>query len=407
MGNDAMLMNVLGQFMKGKADRVRQEREDARQKSQDSLAAQMAKLQMQAMKIKEAQLAEAAKYKDVVFQGLFPQPEPQAEPQAGASDSRWGPSFDAGQPQQPSGGDFLDKMTEAQLAFLSKEAGYDLLGAKRAQLQGQANERLDKYRDLRLKEQVRGNDIRENAITYHTITNPDGSQSIVPLRTHAGVTGSGARPPAMPGSRPMSPQPSPTLGINPGIQTNPPQKSLPVSEANMPLWRHEETFRSPDEALSPNELMKRGYRRLNTGQVDRVDSLNSALTTVDALGDKVGDVFAGVEDTIPKRALGAASRKFKSVSQMGVDEAAYDSFIAGTLAPMIRGLGEKGALSDSDVKRAINLMPVLTDRPAVARRKVDQIRELIQENMKKIISAKVHQADVVWNPETLEFEPVE
>lgn len=55
----------------------------------------------------------------------------------------------------------------------------------------------------------------------------------------------------------------------------------------------------------------------------------------------------------------------------------YTQFAEGTLAPVIKSLGETGVLTDRDIIRAYGLVPNLQDSPAVAAQKIVQLRQLL------------------------------
>jgi hypothetical protein len=69
---------------------------------------------------------------------------------------------------------------------------------------------------------------------------------------------------------------------------------------------------------------------------------------------------------------------FDKASQRRPEVAEMVSFINGTVAPIIRALGEKGALAEGDVKRAIELMPKLSDTEEVALNKLGRIRSIME-----------------------------
>ena len=55
----------------------------------------------------------------------------------------------------------------------------------------------------------------------------------------------------------------------------------------------------------------------------------------------------------------------------------YTQFAEGTLAPIIKSLGETGVLTDRDIIRAYGLVPNLQDSPDVASNKIQQLRDLL------------------------------
>ena len=58
--------------------------------------------------------------------------------------------------------------------------------------------------------------------------------------------------------------------------------------------------------------------------------------------------------------------------------AAYDSGSAGALGTIIKALGDTGALSEGDQKRALNLLPKTTDSEAAAKIKYQQLIQILQ-----------------------------
>ena len=58
--------------------------------------------------------------------------------------------------------------------------------------------------------------------------------------------------------------------------------------------------------------------------------------------------------------------------------AAYDSGSAGALGTIIKALGDTGALSEGDQKRALNLLPKTTDSEAAAKVKYQQLIQILQ-----------------------------
>ena len=58
--------------------------------------------------------------------------------------------------------------------------------------------------------------------------------------------------------------------------------------------------------------------------------------------------------------------------------AAYDSGSAGALGTIIKALGDTGALSEGDQKRALNLLPKTTDSEAAAKAKYQQLIQILQ-----------------------------
>jgi hypothetical protein len=57
---------------------------------------------------------------------------------------------------------------------------------------------------------------------------------------------------------------------------------------------------------------------------------------------------------------------------------AYDSGSAGALGTIIKALGDTGALSEGDQKRALELLPKTTDSEAAAKAKYQQLMQILQ-----------------------------
>jgi hypothetical protein len=57
---------------------------------------------------------------------------------------------------------------------------------------------------------------------------------------------------------------------------------------------------------------------------------------------------------------------------------AYDSGAAGSLGTIIKALGDTGALSEGDQKRALELLPKTTDSQEAANMKYQQLMQILQ-----------------------------
>jgi hypothetical protein len=58
--------------------------------------------------------------------------------------------------------------------------------------------------------------------------------------------------------------------------------------------------------------------------------------------------------------------------------AAYDSGAQGSLGTIIKALGDTGALSEGDQKRALELLPKTTDSEQAAKMKYQQLIQILQ-----------------------------
>jgi len=105
---------------------------------------------------------------------------------------------------------------------------------------------------------------------------------------------------------------------------------------------------------------------------------NAVLDRLNELSNRIFTAGPGVTD----RLLLAGQRGWEYASQSNPDVALFESLKRGTLAPIIRSMGEKGTLAEGDVKRAIDLLPKMfpvPDSREVALTKLSQIRNILSE----------------------------
>lgn len=108
----------------------------------------------------------------------------------------------------------------------------------------------------------------------------------------------------------------------------------------------------------------------NDGKID------SALNVVNSLeglyrqfGGAQGIIGGNITNTLNNVSGGA----FNS------EVAAYNDAIQGSLAPIIKAMGDSGTLSDSDMKRATGFIPSVTDDPKKAEVKFRMLKELLNQ----------------------------
>jgi hypothetical protein len=66
-----------------------------------------------------------------------------------------------------------------------------------------------------------------------------------------------------------------------------------------------------------------------------------------------------------------------AASQSNTDAAAYSALVNGSVSLLIRGLGERGVLTDNDIARAKSLIPSFFDTQATADKKLEQLNSLL------------------------------
>ena len=171
------------------------------------------------------------------------------------------------------------------------------------------------------------------------------------------------------------------------MPTAPGTMELPIKTTEMPLWVHPETLESPPPGMSPDEAAKLGYRKVSTEAKKRIDAAKGMREVLVKLGELMRQVFPP-SGGVRERIKGAPSRMLGAKTQYNPQAAQLESFINGTVAPIIRSFGEKGNLSETDVKRAINLMPKITDSADVAWGKFNNLIELIDNIQRSAIAGK-------------------
>lgn len=108
----------------------------------------------------------------------------------------------------------------------------------------------------------------------------------------------------------------------------------------------------------------------NDGKID------SALNVVNSL-EGLYRQFGGAQGIIG----GNVTNALNSVSggAFNSEVAAYNDAIQGSLAPIIKAMGDSGTLSDSDMKRAQSFIPAITDNPKKAEVKFRMLKELLNQ----------------------------
>jgi hypothetical protein len=178
-------------------------------------------------------------------------------------------------------------------------------------------------------------------------------------------------------------------GNGPGIQTKPAQTDVylnaPVEDKNS-LWVDPFTLKTANPDQTPKELLSKKYKLLSTASKATIDATKSVVSIIDKVESMLPDVFGprpaqpttGINATI-ERATTGVGRMIGAAAQTDPKAALLKGFIAGTLAPTIRSLGEKGTLATEDVARAAKLMADMTDTSYMAYERTDQLKKLFAE----------------------------
>jgi hypothetical protein len=375
------LVNLIGSFMKGKiAAEDRKTKREIDRETLDTLKEQR-KAQSDLLKFKVKDAEYKQKWLDVLMRGgvLAPQ-QPAAAPKESVTDYMANPelinlhrsdmpSSQPAQQVQPGAGG-LGSMDPWQIVGLSELTGVPLLDAVKFKETVRKNDMLEDQGWSRIEETKKNNAFNQALAGQETIqvpvTDATGATYTIRIPKYPGLAGGGKKP---------------SLNLNPsgpgGVQTTPGINERIITPDELPLWVKTDTMKVAPPGMTPAQANKEGYVKITEGQKTGIKDfamIQNVLNRTDALIQKVYPKSGGALD------VGRLTRPVGAMLQTNTDAELLDGFIKGTLAPVIRSLGEKGTLANQDVERAIGLMPKLSDSVDVARGKIKQIRELIQNN---------------------------
>jgi hypothetical protein len=106
----------------------------------------------------------------------------------------------------------------------------------------------------------------------------------------------------------------------------------------------------------------------------------NALTTIE-------QVFASADRLIPadqsgpRAVVGGFGRQLGAASGLDENARAFEQYKEGVLSITIRGLGERGVLTDQDVQRARMLLPAFGDSAVVRQTKKQELMTLLQSRL--------------------------
>lgn len=130
-------------------------------------------------------------------------------------------------------------------------------------------------------------------------------------------------------------------------------------------------------------LAERGSTILPPKVRDTISGVSAArgvLSEIESLAEEVNVHGAG-----PGRFVGGALSAGRGMLQTNEADALYDKTREGFLATISRATGERGVLTDRDVFRAKQLLPARSDSRAIARRKVAQLKNFLDNIEKRAV----------------------
>lgn len=129
--------------------------------------------------------------------------------------------------------------------------------------------------------------------------------------------------------------------------------------------------------------LDRQYKQLQIQQLQqKINSANSTATTGDAKKAAALNTIQSLMNNYEAQGPigGRITGLLNAVTGGSYNPSvyAYESGAKGSLGSIIKALGDSGALSEGDQQRALNLIPSTNDSPAAARKKYQQLMNILQ-----------------------------
>ena len=179
-----------------------------------------------------------------------------------------------------------------------------------------------------------------------------------------------------PGAEPLRPDVGVTMGPG-GVQLQMRPPSLTTQTVQTPEGPRIKTFAQTAQGV--REVADLGPAKITAAEEAVEIGQRGALEVLDQLENLSENIH--IEESFLGRLGGAAKAKYQQITQEDPDVSLFEDLKAATLGPMIRSMGEKGALAEGDVERAIKLLPKtfpVPDSKEVATKKFRQIRDILK-----------------------------
>jgi hypothetical protein len=162
------------------------------------------------------------------------------------------------------------------------------------------------------------------------------------------------------------------------------EEDRPIPPAQLPLYKSVDG-KMPPPGTTLREIQQKGYKQVSDEEQKAEVSQRGAYAVLDRMDELVDKTFP--KTGLMNRISGGGGVMLNKFTQENPDAIMYESIKAGTLGPMIRALGDRGALAEGDVERAIKLLPILQPTPTqpipdskeIAKQKLKQIRDILKQ----------------------------
>lgn len=157
---------------------------------------------------------------------------------------------------------------------------------------------------------------------------------------------------------------------------------------------------TPPIGTTPSQARAMGAAVVTTSEIDKANSADNALAILDqietlAIGPE--GVLTDVEPGVLSLGAAALSDTLNLLTQHDPAVSQLQSLSQGAGSTIVRAMGEKGALSDGDVQRALGLLPQvgnlaqlrLPDTRETATAKLKDLREILERGQRNLESGKV------------------
>jgi hypothetical protein len=386
-------------LLRGKKEREEKNALLEEKKQMMTLQKEQRKLQLEGLKAAQAQAAQ----KQAFITRLFPQSQsglgelPSGPPTAAGASPKYVDLYGGGAaPQgQPMAGpvdtgviDMLLGMDPMQQEMVKELTGINVPGVaesvrKREQdaIQNQFNALNAQMRAMAERRQQDEYSRGFSEGSWQQQENPDGSKSWVKL---------------------------PKFGAGPsGTQSAPSKLDLPMSLNEIESLRNPENSSRPEIGTTLRQAGEKGFIPSSTGQETQrvaIAGTMALLDTMEGLADKVfkANSSIGRLGEVPRAMIAKKLQNDPTV-------ALYESLKEGSLAKFIKGLGDVGAMTESDLERARNLVPSfypIPDTRDVAMGKLKQLKQLFSDIEKRSYSGGAGAAAGAGPaPKRLKFNP--